>query len=60
MNAQGEIRDDLQLPTETDNDKVVATRITEALEEMKDCFCTVLKSMGIEKVIESQIKTGEN
>lgn len=60
MDSLGNVRDDLKLPEETENDEVVAKRITEGCDNMKDIFCTVLNSMGIEKVIESQEKTNQN
>lgn len=60
MDTLGNIRDDMKLPEETDNDKVVSKRITEGCDEMKDIFCTILQSMGIEKVIEAQEKTNQN
>ena len=57
MDALGNVRDDMQLPTETENDKIVAERITNGCDNMEDIYCTVLNSMNIEKVIEAAIKT---
>ena len=53
MDEHGNVRDDMKLPEETDDDKVVSKRITEGLDELKDIFCTVLAAMNIEKVVES-------
>ena len=57
MDSMGNLRDDMRLPDDNEDDKVVAKRITEGCDNMKDIFCTVLQSMGIEKVIESAEKT---
>ena len=57
MDELGNVRDDMAMPTETDNDKVVSARITNGCDNMKDIFCTVLSAMGYEKVIDSCEKT---
>ena len=58
MDELGNLRDDMQLPTETENDKIVSDRITKGCDDMKDIFCTVLSAMGHQKVIDSAEKTG--
>lgn len=52
----GNTRDDLKLPTETDKDEEVAKRIRDGCEAGSDIFCTVLNSMGIEKIIDANEK----
>lgn len=52
----GEIREDLRLPDENDDDKDLAEKIREGIDEGKNIYCTVLSSMGIEKIIEFQEK----
>ena len=52
MNEQGEIRSDLKLPDETESDQKCAARILAALDDMRECFVTVLAAMGIEKIAE--------
>jgi len=59
MDTLGNIRDDMKLPDETENDKVVAKRITDGCDNMKDIFATILCAMNIEKVIEAQEKTNQ-
>ena len=56
MDEHGNVRDDMKLPEETDDDKVVSKRITEGLDELKDIFCTVLAAMNIEKVVDAKEK----
>ena len=50
MDDKGNTRSDLKLPDETENDEAVAKRIQSALDEGRECFITVLASMGIEKI----------
>ena len=52
MDDKANTRSDLRLPDETENDEVVAKRIQSALDDGRDCFITVLASMGIEKIAE--------
>jgi hypothetical protein len=52
----GEMREDLRLSEENDDDKDLAERIKSALEAEKSVYVSVLNSMGIEKIIEMQIK----
>lgn len=47
-----ELRSDIKLPDDTENDEVLAKRIRKALEDGKDCSLTVLAAMGIEKIVE--------
>ena len=56
MDANANIRDDMKLPDENENDEEVAKRITEGVEEGKNIFVTILNSMGYEKVIDAQEK----
>jgi translation initiation factor 5A len=52
MDDKGNIRSDLTLPNETENDEVVAERIKTALDGGRECFVTILSAMDIEKVAE--------
>jgi translation initiation factor 5A len=52
MDKQGNTRQDIRMPDETDDDKKLADRIREALNEGKEIVLTVLESMKIEKVVE--------
>ncbi len=56
MESTGEIREDLRLPDETDEDTELADKIKEGIDEGKSIFVTVLGSMGIEKITEMQEK----
>jgi hypothetical protein len=57
MDQLGNVRDDMQLPEETEKDKVCSDKIKSGCDNMEDIYATVLSSMGIEKVIEASIKT---
>ena len=57
MDSNGNLRDDMRLPDDNEDDKVISKRITEGVDNMKDIFATVLQSMGIEKVIDAAEKT---
>jgi translation initiation factor 5A len=50
MDEKGNTRSDLKLPDETDNDSTVAQRISNALENGRECFITILSAMDIEKI----------
>lgn len=52
MTEKGDIRSDLKLPEETENDQKCSARIQSALEDGRECFVTVLGAMGIEKISE--------
>ena len=52
MDKQGNTRQDIRMPDETEDDKKLADRIREALNEGKEIVLTVLESMKIEKVVE--------
>lgn len=52
----GEVREDLRLSDETDDDKELAEKIREGVEEGKTIYVTVLSCMGIEKIIDLQEK----
>ncbi len=54
MDQQGTTRSDLKLPDEVDDDKVVAQRLVDGLDNGKDVFVTILASMGIEKIAEAK------
>jgi translation initiation factor 5A len=54
MDQQGTTRSDLKLPDEVEDDKVVAKRLTEGLDNGRDVFVTILASMGIEKIDEAK------
>ena len=46
----GNMRQDLKLPKETEDDEVISNRITNGLENGRTVLVTVLASMGIEKI----------
>jgi len=52
MDDKANTRSDLRLPDETENDEAVTKRIQSALDDGRECFITVLASMGIEKIAE--------
>ena len=52
MDEKGNIRSDLKLPDETEDDVKLASRITDGLEAGRDVMCTVLAAMDIEKIAE--------
>ena len=56
MNPQGEVRSDLRLPDETEDDINVAKGIESGIEAGKDVFVTVLSAMDIEKIVQVQEK----
>ena len=56
MNLQGETRQDLTLPKDTEDDEKLSERIKSALDEGKEITVTVLESMNIEKVVEMSDK----
>lgn len=57
MNQHGELRDDLKLPEESEEDNDLSQRIRDGVENGRDVFVTVLGAMNIEKIIEVQEKT---
>ena len=56
MLPNGETREDLKLPEETENDEEITKRIQEGIENGKDIFVSVLSAMNIEKIVEAQEK----
>lgn len=52
MDLKGNIRQDLKLPDENEEDKIKANKIKELLEEGKEFSVSVLECMKIEKIIE--------
>ena len=50
VDKQGNMRQDLKLPNETEDDAEVAKRITDGLESGKTILVTVLSAMKIEKI----------
>ena len=52
MDAQGNLRQDLKLPDETDEDQKIAERIKQCLADGIQTTVTVLESMKIEKIVE--------
>lgn len=47
-----DLREDVRLPDDTDEDEDLAKRLKVALEEGKSMNVTVLSAMGIEKIVE--------
>ena len=56
MDLQGNTRQDLKLPEETEDDSALSERIKNAVEAGKDITVTVMESMKIEKVVEMSEK----
>lgn len=54
MDTQGNTREDLQLPNDTEDDAVIANRIRSGLDEGKEIMVTVLSAMKIEKIAEAK------
>ncbi len=54
MDVKGNTRADLRLPNETEDDEVVAKRISDGLDAGKEVIVTVLSAMGIEKISETK------
>ena len=52
MDAQGNLRQDLKLPDETEEDGKIAERIKQCLADGIQATVTVLESMKIEKIVE--------
>lgn len=52
----GEVREDLKLPDENDDDNELSEKIRNGLDEGKTIYCSVLACMGIEKIVEFQEK----
>ena len=52
MTKEGQTRQDIKLPDDTEEDQKFAERIKEALTEGREIVLTVLESMKIEKVVE--------
>ena len=52
MTKEGQTRQDVKLPDDTEEDQKLSERIREALTEGKEIVLTVLESMKIEKVVE--------
>ena len=52
MDLQGNLRTDLKLPDDTDDDRDLSKRINEYAENGKEVVITVLSALGIEKIVE--------
>ena len=52
MDLQGNMRSDIKLPEDTDDDVELSKRIREYSENGKEVVVTVLSAMGFEKIIE--------
>ena len=52
MDKQGNSRQDLRLPDDTEDDKTLSERIKSVHEEGKEIIINVIEAMGIEKVAE--------
>jgi translation initiation factor 5A len=57
IDKTGNMRQDLKLPDETDDDKEIAKRITNGLNDGKTMMCTVLAAMNIEKIEDAKEST---
>lgn len=55
MADNGDMREDLQLPTQTEDDQKLAETIRNDFEEGKELVISVLKAMGEEKIIASKV-----
>ena len=56
MDLNGNTRQDLKCPDETENDNKLTERIKAALDEGKEITVTVMEAMKIEKVMEMSEK----
>ena len=56
MDLQGNTRQDLKLPEETEDDTTLSEKIRSSVEAGKDLTVTVMESMKIEKVVEMSEK----
>jgi translation initiation factor 5A len=52
MDTVGNTRSDLKLPNDTEDDAVLAQRISESIDGGREVFVTVLSAMEIEKICE--------
>ena len=52
MDDQGNTREDLKLPADTDDDNKLTERIRAAVEAEKDVSVTVMSAMKTEKVVD--------
>ena len=60
MNTEtGDTRQDLKFPDDTEDDAKLTERIKDFLNAGTDCKVTVLKSMGIEKIIDTAELKGQ-
>lgn len=57
LDKNGNIKQDLKLPNDVDDDKATRDRINNLLEEGKTVLCTVLSSMNIEKIEDAKEST---
>lgn len=57
MDTNGNCRQDLKLPDQTEEDNKLADRIKDALNDGKEITIQVLESMKIEKIVEMSEKT---
>ena len=55
MADNGEMREDLQLPSQTEEDQKLADTMRTDFEEGKELVVSVLKAMGEEKIVASKI-----
>jgi translation initiation factor 5A len=59
MDLQGNTRQDLKLPDNTEEDNKLSERIKQCLDDGKEITVTVLESMKIEKVVDMSDKTNK-
>ena len=59
MDLQGNTRQDLKLPDNTEEDNILSERIKQCLDDGKEITVTVLESMKIEKVVDMSDKTNK-
>ena len=60
IDQQGNMRQDLKLPNDVDDDKEVCKRIKDGLDAGKTILVTVLSAMGIEKIEDAKEATDSN
>ena len=57
MDKQGTTRQDLKLPDETENDKIINGRIREWISGGREMTVTVVEALKIEKIAEVSSKS---
>lgn len=52
MDDKGNLRSDLKLPKDTEDDNVLSKRMRSLLDDGAEVLVTVLAAMGIEKIVD--------